>query len=81
MLQWVHTREEKTQRFALNLLHGCCWSSRKLVIQKNEGKKKEYSVKKSLGKNSIIYNPAYLPDQIERGKIAGELYWCHSEQK
>ncbi len=73
----------------VTILHHLFLSARSLRIQTHEGKSVDYSVRDYLSKHGHeIYNPSYLPYQIDEARktgtgpfVKGELYWSHTDEK
>jgi hypothetical protein len=84
LLAWAHDQWEWVKWLVLTMLHTCFLSHRSLRIEDED-----YSTREYFAKNGYeIYNPSYLPWQInearKRGEgpfANGELYWGHTEEK
>lgn len=84
LLAWTHTQCEWVQWLVLSILHTCFLSHRSLSIEEEVFSTREYFAKNGYE----IYNPSYLPWQIDQalktgeGPFAkGELYWGHTPEK
>lgn len=85
-LAWANRQSDRIKKFAINVLHTLFLSFRTQTIKKKKGNV-SYSVKKYFSTTHEIYNPAFLPHQIDEARKKGkdfhrgELYWSHTDEK
>jgi hypothetical protein len=88
LLAWAHRRGGWICWLVVTILHTVLLSMRSLRIKTHKGNLVDYSVRKYLSKGHEIYNPSYLPYQINEARktgegpfVKGELYWSHTDEK